>query len=267
MIELDGGIQPNLPDATFDLDGTVFKMTVLETYTEWLARQSVFDPLPPEIVRSKQEWKRNNTEKNYTAHLGQLVRFFIEQVPGKPVSQLGEAAQIVANQQRHRRWNVTTAIISSLRPTHNLISVSLMPEWLMGPFTEDLGFRALIGSTYVARDGRFTDEAHSIDKATEYTRARNGDTSKLDIHMGDTIGDSSLFALAKRPILFNPSWTLHQQMTGQGMTILTSHKDLATAINLDASSGQPAVTVYGAPFDAATLLETVQVHSSLPLSP
>jgi phosphoserine phosphatase len=253
MIELNGGINPELPDATFDLDGTVFKMTVLETYTEWLSQQTIFDPMPPEITSAKQVWKNENTEQNYTAHLGQLVRFFIEQVPGKSVSQLDEAARIVANQQRHRRWNVTTAIIDRLRPTHNVMSVSLMPEWLMGPFTDDLGFVALMGSTYVARDGLFTDEAHSIDKATEYAAARNGDTNNLDIHMGDTVGDSPLFALARRPILFNPSWTLYRQIEGEGLTVVTSHKDLATTINPDG-----AATVWGPPFDAEAILASVR---------
>lgn len=253
MIELNGGINPDSPDATFDLDGTVFKMTVLEAYTDWLSQQTVFYPIPTEITTAKQEWKNDNTEQKYNAHLGQLVRFFIEQVPGKSVSQLGEAARIVANQQRHRRWNVTTTLIENLRPTHNVISISLMPEWLMGPFTEDLGFVALMGSTYVAREGLFTNEAHSIDKAVEYTNARNGDSSQLDIHMGDTVGDGSLFALAKRPILFNPSWTLYQQLKASGFTVITSHKDVTTVLN-----PWEEAKIWGPPFDAEAILKSVK---------
>ena len=258
MIELNGGINPDLPDATFDLDGTVFKMTVLEAYTEWLCGQSVFEPLPVEIRDAKQVWKNNNTEQSYAAHLGQLVRFFIEQVPGKSVTQLSEAARIVANQQRHRRWNVTTAIINTLRPTHNVVSISLMPEWLMEPFADDVGFVALIGSTYVAREGLYTDEAHSIDKATEYSKARSGNTEKLDVHMGDTVGDSSLFKVAARPILFNPSWTLYSQAQGQGMTVMTSHKDIVTVINRRSVTDHATAIVWGPPFDVPSILEEVQ---------
>lgn len=260
MIELNDGINPNLPDATFDLDGTVFKMTVLEVYTNWLCEQGIFDPLPAEIKEAKQNWKHDNTEQNYTYHLGMLVRFFIEQVPGKSVSQLREAAFIVANQQRHRRWNITTGIINTLRQTHNIISVSLMPEWLMEPFANDLGFVALVGSTYVARDGLYTDEAHSIDKATEYTGLRNGDTSKLDIHMGDTVGDDSLFGLADRPVLFNPSWTLYAQNQGSGRTIMTSHKDVVTVVN-EGSQGQPTTaTIWGPPFNIKAILSEVRAR-------
>jgi len=260
MIELNGGINPDLPDATFDLDGTVFKMTVLETYTEWLCDQSIFELLPPEIKAAKQAWKNDNTEQNYTKHLSKLVSFFIEQVPGKPVSQLSEAARIVANQQRHRRWNITTGIINTLRPTHNILSISLMPEWLMEPFVDDLGFVALIGSTYVARDGLYTDDAHSIDKATEYAKIRDGDTDKLDVHMGDTMGDGSLFDLAARPILFNPSWTLHLQNQGSGRTIITSHKDVVTVINQGDTGEHAAASIWGPPFDVATVLGEVQAR-------
>lgn len=191
--------------------------------------------------------------------MGQLVRFFIDQVPGKSVSQLSEAARIVANQQRHRRWNVTTAIINTLRPTHNLMSISLMPEWLMEPFTKDLGFVALMGSTYVTRDGLFTDEAYRIDKATEYTNVRDGNTDLLDVHMGDTVGDYSLFAIAKRPILFNPSWTLYQQMEPKKLTTITSHKDVVTVINHNDGSNQANATIWGPPFDGSAILEKVKI--------
>lgn len=258
MTELNGGINPDLPDATFDLDGTVFKMSVLETYTEWLCEQGVFEPLPSEIKSAKQVWKNDNTEQNYNEHLGKLVRFFIEQVPGKSVSLLSEAANIVAKQQSHRRWNITTGIIDSMRPTHNILSVSLMPEWLMGPFADDLGFVALIGSTYVARDGLYTDEAHSINKATEYAKVRDGDTSKLDVHMGDTVGDNSLFDLAVRPILFNPSWTLHSQNQGSGRTVITSHKDVVTVINQGADDRHAIASVWGPPFDVPAILDEVR---------
>lgn len=257
MIELGEGITRDLSDATFDLDGTVFKMTVLEAYTEWLSQQGVFAPLPREIIEAKQVWKNNNTEETYNHHLGELVRFFIDQVPGKSVSQLAEAAKIVAAQQRHRRWNITTAIIEELRPTHNLISISLMPEWLMEPFTDGLGFVALIGSTYVTREGRYTDEAYSINKASEYAKARGGVTDNLDLHMGDTVGDSSLFTEARRPILFNPSWTLQSQPASAGLTIITSHKDVTTVINTSAKAGLNPVTLWGPPFDAGAILEEV----------
>jgi phosphoserine phosphatase len=257
MIELNGGINPDLPDATVDLDGTVFKMTVLEEYTEWLSKERVFDPMPTDITAAKLAWKKNNTEQTYNTHLGKLVKFFIEQVPGKRVSMLNEAASIVARQQKDRRWNITTAIIDHLQPTHNVISVSLMPEWLMGPFTEDLGFVALMGSTYVSQEGLFTDEAHSIDKAKEYASGRGGDTSMLDIHMGDTVGDSSMFAIARRPILFNPSWTLYNQMAEGEPTLITSHKDVVMVIN-PANSEYHAATVYGPPLDVSSILDWVR---------
>lgn len=259
MIELQK-INPDLPDAAFDLDGTVKKFNTLEVYTEWLCQQAVFDPLPQDIIAAKRAWKEDNTEQRYVDHTNKLVRFFIEQVPGKSVSQLTEAANIVAEQQRHRRWNITTAIIKELQLTHNIIAISHMPEWLMESFVRDLGFVALIGSTYVAQNGLFTEEARGINKATEYAKIRGGDTSRLDVHMGDTVGDSPLFALAKRPIAFNSSWTLRQET--DSMTHITSHKDVVTVIN--PSTDDPAhntASVYGPPFDVPTILSEIRENS------
>ncbi len=216
-----------------------------------------FDPLPADIIAAKQAWKEDNTEQKYVGYTDKLVSFFIQQVPGKSVGQLTEAANIVAGQQRHRRWDITTAIIKELQSSHNVIAISHMPEWLMEPFVRDLDFVALIGSTYVAQDGLFTEKAYSINKATEYTKIRNGDTNKLDIHMGDTVGDSPLFALAKRPIAFNSSWTLYQET--DSMTHITSNKDIVMVVNPhDDEFARKVASVYGPPFDVPKILEEVR---------
>lgn len=222
---------PDRPDAVFDLDGTVFKFTVLEQYVDWLCQQQVFNPLPADIEEARLSWKSNeNNEANYKKHLDKLVHFFIGQVAGQQTVTLDQAAEIVARQTSYRRWDITRNLISDLQPTHNVMAISLMPEWLMPPFTRDLGFVATLGCTYVAKDGSFTGEAYSIDKATVYRDYRDNDTTYLDIAMGDTMGDLSIFRIAKRPIAFNPSYTLAAEISKQA-TVVSAGKDLVTVTN------------------------------------
>ena len=96
---------PDLPDAVFDLDGTVFKFTVLEQYVKWLCEQQVFEPLPPDVEDARLRWKSNeNNEANYKDHTYRLVQFFIGQVAGKQTATLHQAAEIVAGQTSYRRW-------------------------------------------------------------------------------------------------------------------------------------------------------------------
>jgi phosphoserine phosphatase len=102
----------------------------------------------------------------------------------------------------------------------------------MPPFTRDIGFVARLGCTYVDQEGSFTGEAYSIDKATVYGEYRQGDISYLDIAMGDTMGDLSIFQMAKRPIAFNPSFTLAREV-GETATMISAGKDLVTVINSD----------------------------------
>lgn len=259
MIELSPGIDLSRKDATSDLDGTAKKFNTLEEFIICASSEGVFDPLPDDLIAAKQAWKEDDTEQKYTTHTGMIVRFFIEQVPGKSVDQLQELAEIVASQQKQRRWNIVTAIIRHLQLTHNTIAISHMPEWLMEPFVRDLGFVALIGSTYVTQDGVFTGEAYSINKAVEYTKIRDGDTSKLDIHIGDTIGDSPLFDIARRPIIFNGSYTLFTAHETDRMTILNSHKDVVTIINPNPDDiSQRVASIYGPPFDIPAILSEVQ---------
>ena len=178
---------PNRPDAVFDLDGTVFKFTVLEQFVNRLCAEAIFDPLPHEVEAARLTWKAGeNNEANYKEHTSRLVRFFIGQVANQQTVLLRQVAESVAEQEAYRRWDITRNIIDTLRPTHNVMAISLMPDWLMPPFTQDLGFVARLGSTYVMQDGSFTGEAYSIDKAEVYTDFRGGDTSYLDIAMGDT---------------------------------------------------------------------------------
>ena len=224
---------PNRPDAVFDLDGTVFKFTVLEQYVSWLCDQQVFAPLSSEIEDAKLTWKRDeNNEANYKDHTNKLVQFFIDQIAGKQTAMLDQAAEIVARQTSYRQWDITRNIINELRPTHNIVAISLMPEWLMPAFTRDLGFVARLGCTYVSKEGSFTGEAYSIDKGVVYKKYRRGDTGHLDVAMGDTMGDVPIFRLAKRPVAFNPSFTLASEI-GKGMTMLGAGKDLVTVTNAD----------------------------------
>lgn len=250
------------PDATFDLDGTVFKFTVLEEYAHWLSQQGIFAPIPAEIPQAKQTWKDNNNEENYKAHLNLLVQFFIEQVTGKSVSTLHETANIVASQQAHRQWNITRAIMRHVQESHNVIAVSLMPEWLMEPFVRNLGFAALIGSTYVSEEGRYTDEAHTIDKAQAYSELSPGKAT-LDIHMGDTMGDRSLFDIASRPILFNPSWTLTSN-AGHNRTIFKVEKDNLAVMNPYRGDNLVRLArLYGPPYDVEAILQQVIRHKAV----
>lgn len=221
----------NRPDAVFDLDGTVLKFTVLEQYVKWLCDQKVFEQLPPDIEEARLSWKNDeNNEENYNNHIRKLVKFFIGQVAGKQTVTLNQAAEIVAGQTSYRRWDITRNIINELRSTHNVIAISLMPEWLMQPFTRSLGFVAMLGSTYVDHEGSFTGEAYSIDKATVYKKLRVDDGRNLDISMGDTMGDLSIFRIARRPIAFNPSFTLAQEV-GRSVTMISAGKDLVTVTN------------------------------------
>lgn len=253
---------PTKPDAVFDLDGTVFKFTVLEQYVTWLCDQQVFEPLSKDIEQSRLVWKSSeNNEANYKEHTSKLVRFFIGQVAGKNTTTLQQAAEIVAGQTAYRQWDITRNLVSELRDTHNVMAISLMPDWLMPPFTRDLGFVARIGCTYVTQDNNFTGEAYTIDKATAYRELRQDDTTNLDIAMGDTMGDLSIFNIARRPIAFNPSFTLASEVASRA-TMVSAGKDLVTVSNTR-SDGK----LYSKQFHcgaAAEVLKLVKIQPELP---
>lgn len=226
---IDLAFRPDRADDACDIDGTYTKFTTLEQYTLWASREQLFDPLPHEISALKQAWRDNNDEANYNRHTAAIVEFFIAQVAGKAVSDLQTAAEIVARQQRGRTWDITRAIVKERSNTHNQIAISHMPEWLLEPFVRGAGFVALIGSTYLTRDGIFTGEAYKIDKLKQYKQLRGGDTSRLEIVMENTNGGLDLLQAAKHPIAVNPSHTLTEDVRSWA-TILRANADSVTVI-------------------------------------
>jgi phosphoserine phosphatase len=225
MLEFD----PTKPDAVFDIDGTITKFTTLEQFTGALSTARVFDPIPPEVEAARSTWKTiRNNESNYTRHTNGLVKFFVEQIAHKQTADLHAVARTVAAEHALRRWDITRGIIDYLRPTHNVMSISHMPRFLMPHFTEGLNFVKMIGSTYVGLEGRFTGEAHGIDKAEAYLEHRK--VKDLDVVMGDTMGDLSLLRIARRPIVFNPSHTLVCE-ADPTMTVVRPGKDAVSVMN------------------------------------
>lgn len=255
MVQIIGEFDPAKPDASFDLEGVVFKMTVLEAFINQLGEHGVFDEVPEGITGLRRIWKGRNNEANFKAHLGAMVGFFLDQIPNKDVDQLKREAILCQQEHGDRQWNVTIDILNHLKQTHNIVAASLLPEWLMLSFVPtNLGFVAMMGSSYEEVDGVFSGKAQTIDKAEAYLEFRSGDASMLDTHMGDTTGDSSIFRLAKRPIYFNPSATLFFETPAEERpTTLASEKDLTSVFN----PGE-VPEHYAPEFDPAELLSHVR---------
>lgn len=211
--------------AVFDVDGTFFKSSCLEKVIDTAVVEGVFDGTAFAAAnRRRRQWQQNNNEGVYQAYLSTLVQGFIGQIVGVEVARFNQVIDHMVDAHRVRLFGFTRRLLEHVAPTHTTVAISGSPQIIVERFLNDLGFDHIVGSQFGQRDGRFTDEITSTNKVADFQRIA-GAQGVLDIAVGDTIGDRDIFAMAGRPIAFNPSATLQHVAIENSWPIVTENKD------------------------------------------
>ena len=200
------------PFAAYDLDGTLFKSSVLEKATNIAVELSVFNGAAFDDANStKEKWQIDNNEGTYNAYVKKLVDAFVGQMKGVRVDAFDEVVAELIRSQSVRRYKFTKELIRSLN-THTPILITGSPLILAQPFVEDLSeIKHVFGSTYEQKDGHYTGIAHSVgSKAVILQNLINTGAISQNgsIAVGDTMSDNPMLHMATHPIMFNPSHTL-----------------------------------------------------------
>lgn len=225
------------PAGIFDLDGTVFKSSILEKNIEVGIANGLFDSDKfHEIAAARSTWQIDNTEDNYLKYLDQLIGYYIDQIKGASESQIDEVAKITAEQQAERLFSFPVRLAGELAPRgYNLYMLSGSPSHCLSRFIEHLPFKitGYYGSTYEVLNGAYTGKASPLPEKSEvyYNLVQKGMLhSPGSVAIGDTMGDYGLLASAEWPIMFNPSQTLKEAGGKNGWPIVYEVKDNITVL-------------------------------------
>jgi HAD superfamily hydrolase (TIGR01490 family) len=223
----------NRPVAFFDIDGTVFRSSLLIELVEAFIRDGIF---PPHVAASYEKefaaWR--NREGSYEAYIDAVIRTFVGNLKGVHYGALADVGRSVVDAHKRHVYRYTRDLLMELkRQGYYLVAISQSPKTILDEFCISYGFDKVYGRVYEigAHDcftGAVVDEHLIANKANIARRVaeREGVSLETAIAVGDTDGDIPLLELVGTPICFNPNNTLHAYAKRMGWKVVVERKDV-----------------------------------------
>lgn len=222
------------PVAFFDIDGTIFRSSLLIELVEALIREGVFPAEAREVYTTQYEAWRNR-EGSYEAYIEAVIKSYLANIKGVYYGDVADVGRGVVAVQRRRVYRHTRDLVDKLkREGYYLVAISQSPKTLLDDFCEQYGFDKVYGRVYeLGPQDRFTgvvsDEHLIRNKATIVKRVFDHQptlTTADSIAVGDTEGDIPLLESVSNPICFNPNQALYQYAKRRQWEVVVERKDV-----------------------------------------
>ncbi|MCK9344538.1 MAG: HAD-IB family phosphatase [Candidatus Pacebacteria bacterium] len=224
--------------AIFDIDGTIFRSSLLIELVEMLIELGLF-PLSvrQDYEDEKVEWLERKGD--YESYIMAVVKVFVQNIKGMPYTELQRASELVVARYRHRTYKYTEELIKELKKDgYFLLAISQSPKTTLDFFCNDVGFDKTYGRIYETDEqglltGNIVDEPVIALKANIVRRAceKEGLTLEGSVGVGDTEGDISMLEIVERPICFNPNKKLYDHAMKEGWEAVIERKDVIHKLN------------------------------------
>ena len=221
------------PVAAFDIDGTVFRSSLLIELVERLVESGLFPKESKESYESERlKWL--DRKGDYEAYIGKVIDVFAAQLKGLPYGEVANIAGEVIEEKRDRVYRYTRDRIRALKAQgYFILGISHSPKFIADGFGYEHGFDKVYGSFYATgASGNFTGDVEDADlifnKAAVLTRAVRKENLSLDgsLAVGDTESDIPMLEMVARPIAFNPNQKLYAHAKRRGWKVVIERKDV-----------------------------------------
>ncbi len=220
--------------AFFDIDGTVFRSSLLIELVEKLIAEGIFPLSARErYVDEQQAWK--DREGTYQEYIQAVIATFIENIKGVHYGEFADIGrQIVAVQSKHIYRYTRDLLVKLKQQGYYTVAISQSPKTILDEFCEQYGFDKVYGRFYeIGPQDRFTgaitDEHLIQNKANIVKRVfdRHPDLQhEGSIAVGDTDGDIPLLEAVDQPICFNPNKALFTHAKRVQWPVVVERKDV-----------------------------------------
>lgn len=219
--------------AIFDIDGTIFRSSLLIELTDGLIQARIF---PFKAAKQYQAVYRQWLDRrdSYEKYIEAVVTAFMKYLRGVRHSDFIRVASKVAAFHQNRVYRYTRDLVADLKKRrYFLLAVSNSPKEILDEFCRRLGFDKVYGRIYqLDSRSRFTGQTEYLDLISDKARilqravAKHNLSLKNSIGVGDTENDIAFLRLVERPICFNPNKKLHQYAKKHGWEIVVERKDV-----------------------------------------
>jgi len=219
--------------AVFDIDGTIFRSSLLIELVEALIEESLFpEEAQRTFEREYRKWlDRKGTYENY---IDAVVAAFMGYIKGVYYADFARVAESVIKHQQDRVYCFSRDLIKDLKKEkYYLLAISQSPKTILEGFCKNLGFDKVYGRIYeIGPEDRFTGaivDLHLIENKANIVR-RAVEKEKLTLNdsigVGDTEGDIPFLEMVKKPICFNPNAALYKHARRMNWMIVVERKDV-----------------------------------------
>ena len=219
--------------AIFDIDGTIFRSSLLIELTEKLIAAGTFSLKVKKIyINAYKNWLDRNG--SYEKYIGAVIKAFEQNIKSKSHKEVTRIAKTIITDQQNHTYRYTKKLVKDLkRKKYYILAISNSPREIVEVFCRKLGFNKVYGRVYeVGKDKKFTGKVLYADlisnKAKILQRAVDKEnlTLKGSIGVGDTESDIAFLKIVETPICFNPNKRLYQHAKRAGWKVVVERKDV-----------------------------------------
>jgi HAD superfamily hydrolase (TIGR01490 family) len=233
MEPLPKNTEPERSVAVFDIDGTLFRSSLVLELVEELVRRGIF----PHDARSmyegpKADWQ--NRKGDYEPYIHAIVLAFAKYAKGVSFEEVSNIAGEIIEAQKDRLYRYTRDLVRQYKEKGSyLLAISHSPKFIVDGFAYELGFHKSYGTYYeTGPSDRFTGEIadqHLImNKGAILKRAveKEGLSLAGSLGVGDTESDISMLSLVETPVAFNPNRLLYRHALSHQWKVVVERKDV-----------------------------------------
>lgn len=220
--------------AFFDIDGTVFRSSLLIELVEKLIEDGVFPKdATDEFGDEYESWRAR--QGTYEAYIDAVISTFLRHIKGVHYGEFADVGRQVVARQSKYVYRYTRDLIQKLKKEgYVVIAISQSPKTVLDEFCTQYGFDKVYGRMYeIGPQDRFTgnviDEHLIQNKANIAKRVfdKNAEfTKEGSIAVGDTEGDIPLLEMVDNPICFNPNQQLYSHAKRMDWEVVVERKDV-----------------------------------------
>lgn len=219
--------------AIFDIDGTIFRSSLLIELVEALIADGLF-PKSAQKNYEKEYKKWLDRDDTYEKYIMAVVGTFVKYIKGVTYKDFLTTGKKMVDTKKNMVYRYTRDLIKDLKKRgYFLLAISQSPKGILDPFCKELGFDKVYGRMYELGPqdcftGRVTDEHLIANKANIVKRAveKENLTMKGSVAVGDTDDDISMLELADNPICFNPNQKLYRYAKLNNWKVVVERKDV-----------------------------------------
>ncbi len=220
--------------AVFDIDGTIFRSSLLRELLEALISFGIFPYRAQEYyVHSYVRWL--DRKASYHIYQQAVIKAYQCYIKGINRNIVRDTSNHVMNFHRYRIYHYTKNMVRNLKKKgFYLVAISGSPQDIVEPFAKNLGFDKVYGKVFAIDKrnqftGKISNQKEIENKDTVLKRVLLSDkelTLKGSIGVGDTNLDIPFLKLLEHPIAFNPNKELYLYAKKNKWEIIIERKDM-----------------------------------------